>query len=119
MGVHGSNDVVNAWKQEVLNSRGKDAEHTLKCCLDIERYAKEHKDAALLGFAYFYSGETYYLLNDVEHMFRNIAQAIHLLGPDRKVLQPDGNLFCQQGKCVCSDGLLSDRIELLPQIWDY
>ena len=80
MGVHGSNDVVNAWKQEVLNSRGKDAEHTLKCCLDIERYAKEHKDAALLGFAYFYSGETYYLLNDVEHMFRNIAQAIHLLG---------------------------------------
>ena len=55
MGVHGSNDVVNAWKQEVLNSRGKDAEHTLKCCLDIERYAKEHKDAALLGFAYFYS----------------------------------------------------------------
>jgi tetratricopeptide (TPR) repeat protein len=80
MGVHGSNDVVNAWKQEVLNSRGKDAEHTLKCCLDIERYAKEHKDAALLGFAYFYSGETYYLLNDVEHMFHNIAQAIHLLG---------------------------------------
>ena len=80
MGVHGSNDVVNAWKQEVLNSRGKDAEHTLKCCLDTERYAKEHKDAALLGFAYFYSGETYYLLNDVEHMFRNIAQAIHLLG---------------------------------------
>ena len=80
MGVHGSNDVVNAWKQEVLNSRGKDTEHTLKCCLDIERYAKEHKDAALLGFAYFYSGETYYLLNDVEHMFRNIAQAIHLLG---------------------------------------
>ena len=140
MGVHGSNDVVNAWKQEVLNSRGKDAEHTLKCCLDIERYAKEHKDAALLGFAYFYSGETYYLLNDVEHMFRNIAQAIHLqcgahvpqhcagnpsartdrtVGADRKVLQPDGNLFCQQGKCVCSDGLLSDRIELLPQIWDY
>ena len=53
MGVHGSIDVVNAWKQEVLNSRGKDAEHTLKCCLDIERYAKEHKDAALLGFAYF------------------------------------------------------------------
>ena len=112
MGVHGSNDVVNAWKQEVLNSRGKDAEHTLKCCLDIERYAKEHKDAALLGFAYFYSGETYYLLNDVEHMFRTV-------GADRKVLQPDGNLFCQQGKCVCSDGLLSDRIELLPQIWDY
>ena len=27
--------------------------------------------------------------------------------------------FCQQGKCVCSDGLLSDRIELLLQIWDY
>ena len=30
MGVHGSNDVVNAWKQEVLNSRGKEAENKLK-----------------------------------------------------------------------------------------
>ena len=77
MGVHGSNDVVNAWKQEVLNSRGKDAEHTLKCCLDIERYAKEHKDAALLGFAYFYSGETYYLgdlRTCVVHYLRNFQK---------------------------------------------
>jgi diguanylate cyclase (GGDEF)-like protein len=80
MEVQESNDVVKAWKQEVLDSRGRDAERTLKSCLEIERYAKEHKDAALLGFAYFYSGETYYLLNDVEHMFHNIAQAIHLLG---------------------------------------
>ena len=55
MEVHGSSDAVNAWKQEVLNSRGKDAEHTLKCCLDIERYAKEHKDAALLGFCLLYT----------------------------------------------------------------
>lgn len=79
MEVQESNDVVKAWKQEVLDSRGRDAERTLKSCLEIERYAKEHKDAALLGFAYFYSGETYYLLNDAEHMFRYIAQAIHLL----------------------------------------
>lgn len=79
MEVQESNDVVKAWKQEVLDSRGRDAERTLKSCLEIERYAKEHKDAALLGFAYFYSGETYYVLNDAEHMFRYIAQAIHLL----------------------------------------
>lgn len=79
MEVQESNDVVKAWKQEVLDSRGRDAERTLKGCLEIERYAKEHKDAALLGFAYFYSGETYYVLNDAEHMFRYIAQAIRLL----------------------------------------
>lgn len=79
MEVQESNDVVKAWKQEVLDSRGRDAERTLKSCLEIERYAKEHKDAALLGFAYFYSGETYYVLNDAEHMFRYIAQAIRLL----------------------------------------
>lgn len=79
MEVQESNDVVKAWKQEVLDSRGRDAERTLKGCLEIERYAKGHKDAALLGFAYFYSGETYYVLNDAEHMFRYIAQAIRLL----------------------------------------
>ena len=126
MGVHGSNDVVNAWKQEVLNSRGKDAEHTLKCCLDIERYAKEHKDAALLGFAIFLQwGNLTIMLNDVEHMFRNIAQAIHLLGQTGQweLIARSYNLMAissvNKGKCVCSDGLLSDRIELLPQIWDY
>ena len=84
MEVQESNDMVKAWKQEVLDSRGRDAERTLKSCLEIERYAKEHKDAALLGFAYFYSGETYYLLNDAEHMFRYIAQAIHLLDQTRQ-----------------------------------
>ena len=79
MEIHGSNDMVNVWKQEVLSSRGKDAECTLRCCLDIEHFALEKDDAELLGFAYYYSGETYYLLNDIENMFRNIAKAVQYL----------------------------------------
>lgn len=74
-----SKDIVNEWMQGVLDNRGRDAEKTLKFCLEIEKYAKEENDVRLLGFAYYYSGETYYLLNDVENMFRNIANAIQLL----------------------------------------
>ena len=70
-------------------------------------------------------GETYYLLNDVEHMFRNIAQAIHLLGQTGQweLIARSYNLMAissvNKGNVSAADGLLSDRIELLPQIWDY
>lgn len=73
------NEVVRAWTNEVLASRGIDAERTLKCCQDIEQYATQKQDAKLLGFAYYYSGETYYLLNDGENMFRYIMRAISYL----------------------------------------
>lgn len=73
------NDIVRAWTNEVLANRGVDAERTLKCCQDIEQYAIEKQDAKLLGFAYYYSGETYYLLNDGENLFRYITRAISYL----------------------------------------
>ncbi len=73
------NDVVKAWIEEVFRNRGVNAEHTLKCCRDIEQYAKEANDAKLLGFAYYYSGETYYGLNDGENLFRYITKAITYL----------------------------------------
>lgn len=73
------NEIVNAWIKEVLDSRGINAERTLKCCEDIEQYALETSDAALLGFAYYFSGETYYVLNDGENLFKNITKAISYL----------------------------------------
>lgn len=73
------NDVVKAWIEEMLQSRGVNAEVTLKCCSDIEQYARQNYDAKLLGFANYYSGETYYILNDGENLFRYIIQAISYL----------------------------------------
>lgn len=73
------NEVVGAWLKEVLRNLGVDAELTLKYCRDIEEYARKNNDAKLLGFAYYYSGETYYVLNDGEKMFACISRAISYL----------------------------------------
>lgn len=73
------NEVICAWIREVFHNRGINAELTLKCCLDIEQYALKNNDAKLLGFAYYYSGETYYVLNDGENMFRYVTRAISYL----------------------------------------
>lgn len=78
------NKELNAWIEEVQNYRGIDAERTLKCCLNIEQYAQDTKDSWLLGFAYYYSGETYYLLNDVENLFKNITKAISYLDQSKQ-----------------------------------
>ena len=73
------NDAVNAWKKEVIKNRGVNAEHTLRFCRDIEEYALDKKDISLLGFAYYHMGETYYVLNDVENLFKYITKAINYL----------------------------------------
>ena len=73
------NEVVRAWMNEVLRNRGVNAELTLKYCADIEQYGTKLDDAKLLGFACYYSGETYYVLNDVANLFRYITRAITYL----------------------------------------
>lgn len=73
------NEAVNVWVGEVLRNRGVNAQLTLKYCRDIEEYAAKTDDAKLMGFAYYYSGETYYLLNDGEGLFRRITKAITYL----------------------------------------
>ena len=57
---------VMAWVDGVMQNRGADAEKTLKYCADIEQYAKQTGDPKLLGFAYYYAGETYYVLNECQ-----------------------------------------------------
>lgn len=73
------NEVVRAWMSEVQKNRGVNAELTLKYCADIEQYGAKLDDAKLLGFACYYSGETYYVLNDVANLFRCITKAITYL----------------------------------------
>ena len=57
---------VLEWLEGVRKNRGTDAEKTLMLCKNIRDYAREQDDEKLLGYAYYYSGETYYLLNDVD-----------------------------------------------------
>lgn len=73
------NEVVGAWIKGVLSNRGVNAELTLKYCADIREYAERTGDAKLLGFAYYYSGEVYYVLNDGGALFRCITHAITYL----------------------------------------
>ena len=70
---------VMAWVDGVMQNRGADAEKTLKYCADIEQYAKQTGDPKLLGFAYYYSGETYYVLNEGEQLLKTITRAITYL----------------------------------------
>ena len=79
MELAGKDRKVNDWISEVHKSRGIDAERTLDYCKKIEEYAKEKENKALLGFAYYHSGETYYGLNDSEKLFQFISKALTYL----------------------------------------
>lgn len=73
------NGAVSTWIGEVLRNRGVNVELTLKYCRDIKEYAEKIDDTKLMGFAYYYSGETYYILNDGKGLFRCITRAITYL----------------------------------------
>ena len=70
---------VMAWVDGVMQNRGADAEKTLKYCADIEQYAKQTGDPKLLGFAYYYAGETYYVLNEGEQLLKTITSQPSLI----------------------------------------
>lgn len=72
-------EAVGAWIKEVLNHRGHNAAWTLKCCHDIEQYALKNKDKNLLGFAYYYIGETCYLMNNGKNLFSYMSRAVSCL----------------------------------------
>ncbi|MGN0428294.1 MAG: GGDEF domain-containing protein [Agathobacter sp.] len=79
MDVTKYNDIVQYWITQVMENRGKDAELSLKFCKDIVNYGMTVGDNNLIGFGYFYSGETYYLLNDGVHFFEEISKAMDFL----------------------------------------
>ena len=72
---------VLEWLEGVRKNRGTDAEKTLMLCKNIRDYAREQDDEKLLGYAYYYSGETYYLLNDVDKLFRNPDSMVYWQEP--------------------------------------
>ncbi len=73
------NDVVQSWIQQILQNREKNAELTLKYVNDIIEYGQKTDDSKLMGIGYYYSGETYYGLNDGQHFFDNMNKALSYL----------------------------------------
>ena len=73
------NDVVQQWIQQIMENREKNAQLTLKYAKDIIEYGQKTDDCKLMGIGYYYSGETYYGLNDGEHFFENMNKALSYL----------------------------------------
>lgn len=70
------NDMVQQWVSQVLENTGKNAELTLKYCRNIIEYGEKNTDQKLIGFGYYYMGETYYGLNDGTHFFEVMGKAL-------------------------------------------
>ena len=60
----------------IQENRGKDPTRTISECNELEKYGKEHKENALIGFARFTRGETYYLLNDMANFYREMIRCM-------------------------------------------
>ena len=57
---------------EIQKNRGKDSKAVLDACEKLLAYGKGMKDDALVGYAHFSKGETYYLLNDASNFYSNM-----------------------------------------------
>lgn len=64
------------WMEGVMKSRGNNAEEVLDYCNKLQEHGEKVKDYNLLGFAQYYRGETYYLLNYADGVFRNLISAV-------------------------------------------
>ncbi len=54
---------------EIQKNRGKDSRALLEACAKLLDYGKSMKDNALIGYAYFSKGETYYLMNNASNFY--------------------------------------------------
>ncbi len=67
---------------EIQKNRGKDSRVIIEACDKLLAYGKGMKDNALIGYAYFSKGETYYLLNDASNFY---SQMLSCMGPMEQV----------------------------------
>lgn len=73
---------VQNWIKEIQHNRGRNPERMLWYCDKIEEYGRKVHDDALIGFACFSRGETYYLMNDVKNFY---TQMLACLAPMEKI----------------------------------
>ena len=64
--------------KEIQKNRGRDPKALIEACDKLEELGKKHNDNALLGYAFFSRGETYYLLNDATNFY---SEMLSCLGP--------------------------------------
>ena len=67
---------IQQWMEQIMKSRGNNAEKVLYYCDKLQEHGEKVKDYNLLGFSQYYRGETYYLLNYADGMFRNLISAV-------------------------------------------
>lgn len=82
MNVNLYTEDVQNWIKEIQNNRGKDLDRVLAFCDKVENYGRETSDDALIGFACFSRGETYYLMNDMRNFY---AQMLACLAPMERI----------------------------------
>ena len=78
MNVLGYNREIQLLIGDIQRNRGKDPRAILKACDKLLAFGKSLKDDALIGYAYFSKGETYYLLNDASNFY---SQMLSCMGP--------------------------------------
>ncbi len=65
-------EYIREWINQVLSSRIKNTELTIKNCKLIFDYARDNKDSKLLGFSYYYLAESYFIENKYEDFIKNL-----------------------------------------------
>lgn len=73
---------VQNWIIEINESRGKNPAKTIMYCDRLEEYGQKIKDDALIGFACFTRGETYYLMNNMQLFY---AEMLACLPPMERI----------------------------------
>lgn len=62
-------DQIRGLENEILAVRGVSAKQVHGLCKELIELGEQHQIDAALGFAYYFLGENYYLLNDVKNCF--------------------------------------------------
>ncbi len=72
-------DEVQNLIHKIQKYRGADPQVVLDSCNKLEKFGNDLEDEALVGFAQFSRGETYYLLNDVMKFYKEMISCMSLM----------------------------------------
>lgn len=73
---------VQNWINEIQKNRGINPQKTLEYCDKLENYGRKISEDALIGFACFSKGETYYLMNDMRNFY---SQMLACMAPMERI----------------------------------
>lgn len=73
------NKTVQEWIRVIEENSSKNAELTLKYCDDLIGYGKEIGDDSLVALGYYHMGVVYYILNDGNHFYEAVTEALACL----------------------------------------